>query len=149
MRRWLVVPSIAFHISLIIALLFLGAWHLDKLESGKTRVTINYSPPPPPAEAAGSPAKQKPFERKPHKEITHDLVVPPETPLPKETPVTTNTTEMGSGNGTGTGSGSGVGSGSGKGSNEGPCQSDCGSAQEVKVEEKKIIAPTSLSALFI
>jgi hypothetical protein len=148
MRRWLVIPSIAFHIALVIGLLFLGAWHLDKLEAGKSRVTINYTPTPPPAEAAGSPAKQKPFERKPHKEITHDLVVPPETPVPKETLVATNTTEIGTGNGSGSGSGSGEGSGSGTGSNDGPCSSDCGPRVITQTEQKKLLPPKMLSALF-
>ena len=37
MRRWLVIPSVAVHVGLVIALLFLGAWHLDKLEAGKVR----------------------------------------------------------------------------------------------------------------
>jgi hypothetical protein len=148
MRRWLVLPSIAFHIALVVGLLFLGAWHLDRLEAAKTRVTINYSPPTPPAEAAGSPAKQKPFTPKPHKEIPKVIVVPPEVPV-HETPETTNTTEIGNGSGTGSGTGSGSGEGSGTGSG-GPCQSDCGPpVVETKVEQKKIIPPNLMGKLFI
>jgi len=81
MRRWLVIPSIVFHVGLVVALLFLGAWHLDRLEPGRRDVTIGYVPPPPPA-SEGSPAPKaaKPFEHKKH--VTHDLVTPPETPLP-------------------------------------------------------------------
>src|SRR5947199_253875 len=65
MRRWLVIPSIVVHVGIIVALLFLGAWHLDKLDAERRLVSIGVAPPPPPA-SEGSPAAKaaKPFEQK-------------------------------------------------------------------------------------
>lgn len=149
MRRWLVIPSIAFHVGLIIALLFLGAWHLDKLEAGRRDVTIGYVPPPPPA-SEGSPAAKaaKPFEHKKH--ITHDLVTPPETPAKPDTATVPDTTDGQSGNGLG--SGSGDGSGTGPGITDGPCTADCGPPvveAPKPVPQKVMLPPTVLMGLRI
>ncbi|MEO6774386.1 MAG: hypothetical protein ABI467_15425 [Kofleriaceae bacterium] len=151
MRRWLVIPSIAFHTGLIVALLFLGAWHLDKLDAGRREVRIGYVPSPPPA-SEGSPAPKQatPFVHKKH--VTHDLVTPPETPVkPAATEVTDPTDPTdGTGNGSGSGAGSGAGSGSGSGSNSGPCLADCGPPivePEPKPIEKQMIPPRVLMGL--
>src|SRR5947209_7778224 len=113
MRRWLVIPSIALHLGLITELLFLGAWHLDKLDSGRRQITIGYSPPPPPA-SEGSPAPKapKPFEHKKH--IAQELVVPPEHPVKPDLTAVAETSET-PGNGLGSGSGNGSGDGPGTG----------------------------------
>lgn len=149
MRRWLVIPSIAFHVGLIIALLFLGAWHLDKLEAGRREVSIGMVPPPPPAsEGSPAPKQAKPFEHKKH--ITHDLVTPPETPAkPDPTPVA-DSSDGASGNGLGSGSGEGSGEGSGTG--DGPCLSDCGPPvvePPKPVPQKVMLPPTVLMGLRI
>jgi len=141
MRRWLVLPSIVFHVGLVVALLFLGAWHLDKLDPGKNRVTIGYVPQPPPA-SEGSPAPKtaKPFV---HKHIVHELVTPPETPVKPDTAAATDSTDGLPGNGLG--SGSGDGSGTGPGTSDGPCVSDCGPpVVEKKVEEQKVMVPPTV-----
>ena len=149
MRRWLVIPSIVVHTGIIVALLFLGAWHLDKLEAGRHEVRIGYVPPPPPA-SEGSPAAPKatPFEHK--KPITHDLVTPPET---KAKPDTTPTPETSDGPGNGLGSGSGEGSGDGPGISDGPCLADCGPPVVEKpkplVEKTVMLPPTVLMGLRI
>jgi TonB family protein len=149
MRRWLVIPSIAVHVGIIVALLFLGAWHLDKLDAGRTRVDI-YSPPPLPAAQEGSPAaKPQTFQRKEQKkEITKALVVPTE----KSSDVVADSTPATDGTGTGNGLGSGTGSGEGSGaSTDGPCTSDCGPAVVAVVEhhEPKVVAPNVLTGLRI
>jgi hypothetical protein len=149
MRRWLVIPSIAVHVGIIVALLFLGAWHLDRLEAGRHEVRIGYVPPPPPA-SEGSPAPKKatPFQ---HKHITHDLVTPPETPAkPDVTPEVADPNDGLPGNGLGSGSGSGSGEGP-PGTTDGPCLADCGPpvVETKKIVEKKLIAPTVFSALRI
>ena len=141
MRRWLVLPSIVFHVGLVVALLFLGAWHLDKLDAGKNRVTIGYVPQPPPA-SEGSPAPKtaKPFV---HKHIVHELVTPPETPVKPDTTAATDSTDGPPGNGLG--SGSGDGSGTGPGTTDGPCVADCGPpVVEKPVEQKKVILPPTV-----
>jgi hypothetical protein len=151
MRRWLVVPSIAVHIALIIGLLFLGAWHLDKLEAGKLRVIINYDDPRSEAEPAGSPRKPKPIIPKtPPKVIPPVLVTPPDKPEPKDETPATPDIGLGSGDGSGQGSGSGIGSGSGT-DPKSECTENCDppvKKVEVKKEERKIVPPKVLTALF-
>ncbi|MEP6863606.1 MAG: hypothetical protein ABJE66_23475 [Deltaproteobacteria bacterium] len=149
MRRWLVIPSIAVHVGLIVALLFLGAWHLDKLDAGRREINIGYVPSPPPApEGSPAPKKATPFQHK-KPPITKDLVVPPETPAkPDPSPEIADPTN---GNGNGLGSGSGNGSGDGPGSGEGPCTIDCG-RPVVAIEEvpKKVdVLPTVFMGLRI
>jgi outer membrane biosynthesis protein TonB len=150
MRRWLVIPSIAVHVGLIVALLFLGAWHLDKLDAGRREINIGYVPQPPPApEGSPAPKKATPFQHK-KPPITHDLVVPPENPAkPDPTPAVADPND---GNGNGLGSGSGSGSGEGPGSGDGPCTIDCGPpVVEAKAEPPKKVdlLPTVLNGLRI
>ncbi|HEX7701777.1 MAG TPA: hypothetical protein VF403_13660 [Kofleriaceae bacterium] len=151
MRRWLVVPSIAVHVALIIGLLFLGAWHLDKLEAAKLRVTIGYEDPHPEAEAAGSPRKPTPIIPKtPPKTIPPVIVTPPDKPEPKDETPATPDIGNGSGDGSGQGSGSGIGSGSGT-DPKSECTENCDppvKKVEAKMEERKIVPPTALSQLF-
>jgi len=149
MRRWLVIPSIVFHTGLVVALLFLGAWHLDRLEPGRRDVTIGYVPPPPPA-SEGSPAPKaaKPFEHKKH--ITHDIETPPEPPAKPPTADVPDTPDGQSGNGLG--SGSGEGSGTTPGITDGPCTVDCGKTvvEKKKIEQNKVdLLPTVLMGLRI
>jgi hypothetical protein len=153
MRRWLVVPSIAVHITLIIGLLFLGAWHLDKLEAGKVRVVIGYPDPPrTEAEAAGSPRKPTPFIPKtPPRVIPPVIVTPPDRSEPKDEIPTTPTT--GTGNGLGSGEGSGSGSGSGSGTDpKGECTENCDppakKATPAIKEQNIVVPPKVLTGLF-
>jgi len=148
MRRWLVIPSIAVHVGIIVALLFLGAWHLEKLDAGRTTVAINNPLSPPPA-AEGSPAaKPQTFKHKEQKVIAKELVVPTEKPDPKVADTTPTTDGTGTGNGLGSGTGSGEGSGK---TTDGPCTSDCGPPVVAVVEHKqpKMIAPTLMTGLRI
>jgi TonB family protein len=150
MRRWLVIPSIAVHVGIIVALLFLGAWHLDKLEAGRRDIRIGYVPPPPPApEGSPAPKQATPFQHK-KPPITHDIVVPPENPAkPDPTPAVADPSD---GNGNGLGSGTGSGSGDGPGTGDGPCTADCGPPvveQKPVVEKKVMIPPTVLMGLRI
>jgi protein TonB len=139
MRRWLVIPSIAVHVGLIVALLFLGAWHLDRLDAGRREVNIGYVPEPPPApEGSPAPKKATPFQHK-KPPITKSIVVPPETPAkPDPSPEVADSND---GNGNGLGSGSGNGSGDGPGIGDGPCTADCGPPV---VEQKPVVAKVDL-----
>lgn len=148
MRRWLVIPSIAVHVGIIVALLFLGAWHLDKLDAPKVSVDIR-TPPPLPAAPEGSPAaKKQEFKHKEQKkEITHDLVVPTEKPKDVVPETVATTGADGTGNGLGSGTGSGDGSGTGS---DGPCTVDCAPPVVAVVEIPKpptMIAPTLMTGL--
>lgn len=152
MRRWLVIPSIAVHVGLVIALLFLGAWHLDKLEAQKLRVTIGYEDPHPEAEAAGSPKQPTPIIPKtPPKVIPKELVTPPDTPEPKDQlPATLDTRTGSGGEGSGAGSGSGLGSGSGT-DPASECTENCDPPKKTeppKLPERKIVPPNALGQLF-
>ncbi|MEO8846080.1 MAG: hypothetical protein ABI591_12515 [Kofleriaceae bacterium] len=152
MRRWLVIPSVAVHVGLIIGLLFLGAWHLDRLEAEKLRVTINYPEPHPEAEAAGSPHTPTPIIPKtPPKTIPKVIVTPPDEPQPKELPATPATPDIGNGSGEGSGSGNGSGVGSGSGSDPtSECTENCDPpTKKVDVTvERKIVPPKVLTGLF-
>jgi hypothetical protein len=149
MRRWLVIPSIAVHVGIIVALLFLGAWHLDKLDAGPRHIDIGYVPQPPPApEGSPAPKKATPFEHK-HLPPPKVIVVPPETPAKPDT--TPEVADPNDGNGNGLGSGSGNGSGEGHGSGDGPCTVDCGPpvVATVVVPKKVDLMPGVLNGLRI
>lgn len=153
MRRWLVIPSIAVHVGLVIALLFLGAWHLDKLEAQKLRVRIGYEDPHPEAEAAGSPRKPTPIIRKtPPKLIPKEIVTLPDKPEPEDQLAATDIGTGSGGDGSGAGSGSGIGSGSGSGTDPtSECTENCDPPKHTeppKPEVRKIILPNALGQLF-
>ncbi|MFT3693398.1 MAG: energy transducer TonB [Kofleriaceae bacterium] len=150
MRRWLVVPSIGFHLGIIVIALVVGAWHIDRLEAAKLRVDIGYTPPPPPAES-GSPApKKQTFQQKQQKHITHEMVVPPEVKPPVAPLVADNNTTADTGTGNGLGSGTGSGEGSGSGTEPSPCTQDCGTpVVEKKHDETTVLPPVALTQLFI
>jgi hypothetical protein len=151
MRRWLVIPSIAVHVALVVGLLFLGAWHLDRLDAQKLRVTINYPEPHAEAEAEGSPHKPTPvLPKTPPKTIPKVIVTPPDQPKPQ--PELPATPEVGSGSGEGSGSGMGSGIGSGSGTDPtSDCTENCDPpkhAEPPKLPERKIVPPNALSQLF-
>ena len=131
----------------------MGAWHLDKLEAAKLRVTIGYEEPHPEAEAAGSPRKPTPIIPKtPPKVIPTVIVTPPDKPEPKELPVAP---DIGNGSGDGLGSGTGSGSGIGSGSGTDPssdCKENCDPLVKKAtpaIQERNIVVPPKvLTGLF-
>lgn len=149
MRRWLVIPSIAVHAGIVVALLFLGAWHLDKLDPGRTRIDL-YTAPPLPAAQEGSPApKPQAFKHKEQeKKIVHDLVVPTDKPDVKAVAQTPPGEGL---DGNGLGSGTGSGEGTGSGVIDGPCTVDCAPPVVAVVERKepRVIPPNVMTGLRI
>jgi cysteine-rich repeat protein len=116
-RRWLVVVSIAAHLSILIGLFASGVWRLDQLDRGPVRARLDgWRPPPPPEPSGGSvapkpldfvPKARKTIAKGPHQPQTH-IEEPPTQP------------EVGTGDGSGSGSGSA--------GDIGTCRENCGEA---------------------
>ena len=116
-RRWLVVVSIAAHLSILIGLFVSGLWRIDRLERGPVRARLDgWHPPPPPAPSGGPvaaklpdfvPKARKTIAKGPHQPQTR-IEEPPKPP------------EIGTGDGSGSGSGSA--------GDIGACRENCGVA---------------------
>ena len=121
MRRWLVLVSAVFHLTLVFGLFVAGFWKLEQLDRPRISVALSQPLPPPPAPAGGAaPTKAPELTNKTPKTIPHELTQRVEK-LPDSTkPVETVTP------GGGEGSGEGSGRGSGDPLSKSDCLDDCG-----------------------